>query len=285
MESFCYADRYTETRVLEETEYQRLVEVAENATGEQYLCRQILLKDYTTKAVDRCIEEVTLATQVDSPFFAKVVAATYEPKLKRISVITEPLPLGSLHDYIYGLDEDQFVPEEECWRLMACILQGISQLHYFEPFKDLSRRVSRSIIHRYVLPRRIFLTGEGTCKLLDIGWARDLLPSEGKVEYIQGTLQYYPPEVVNQDVYTCAVDIFELGCTMYELLTKKVLLDDEPDFPMTALEKIQLPLFIPHYSKKLVDTVNSMLTMDDKKRPTVTQLLKITQVANAISGR
>lgn len=282
MQTFSFADKYTELGVIEESEYQRLIEAQDKETGERYLCRQISLEEYTNKVYELCKTDITLSTQVASPFFATVHEATYEAKSKKVYVIMEDFPMGTLNDYLYGLPKDEFLSEHACWSILACLVEAICQLHEPSRMKDIEHRFTRSIVHRYIMPRRIFMVSETRCKLADIGWSRDLLAMEGKMGYIQGTLQYYAPEIIINEGYGREVDIFALGCTMYEIMTKKVLVDDNPEEPMNALSKIRLPLIITEYSKKLINLVSSMLSPDPKKRPTAFEMRTIPEVANIL---
>ncbi len=284
MQTFSFADKYTEVGVIEESEYQRLVEAQDKATGERYLCRQISLEEYTTKVYELCKTDITLSTQVVSPFFATVHEATYEAKSRKVFVLMEDFPMGTLNDYLYSLPDDEFLPEATCWSLLACLVEAICQLHEPSRMKDIEHRFTRAIIHRYIMPRRIFMVSETRCKLADIGWSRDLLSMEGKMGYIQGTLQYYAPELIVNESYGREVDIFALGCTMYEIMMKRVLVEDDPEEPLKALEKIRLPLIITTYSKKLVNLVSSMLNPDPKKRPTAFEMRTIPEIANVLKA-
>jgi serine/threonine protein kinase len=87
------------------------------------------------------------------------------------------------------------------------------------------------VLHRDVKPDNVFLTAEGTTKLLDFGLARidrDLAPFDSQFETTEealslpgsvlGTLPYMSPEQARGDRVDPRSDIFSLGCVLYEMV-------------------------------------------------------------------
>jgi serine/threonine protein kinase len=76
------------------------------------------------------------------------------------------------------------------------------------------------IIHRDLKPANLFLAHDGRVKVGDFGLARDLnntrLTLDGQTV---GTCRYMPPEqITGQADLTGAVDLYALGCMLYEML-------------------------------------------------------------------
>jgi eukaryotic-like serine/threonine-protein kinase len=98
------------------------------------------------------------------------------------------------------------------WReAVACASQICEALEYAHQM---------GIIHRDLKPANLFLAADGRVKIGDFGLARDLnrgrLTLEGQTV---GTCRYMSPEQITGDSeLTGAVDLYALGCLIYEML-------------------------------------------------------------------
>jgi serine/threonine protein kinase len=83
------------------------------------------------------------------------------------------------------------------------------------------------VIHRDLKPANLFLAEDGRVKIGDFGLARDLnsarLTLDGQTV---GTCRYMPPEQITGDEQlTGAVDLYALGCILYEMLVGRTPFD------------------------------------------------------------
>jgi AcrR family transcriptional regulator len=83
----------------------------------------------------------------------------------------------------------------------------------------------QGIVHRDLKPPNILIAGDGTVKVSDFGVAHGLaspLSIAGSVAaagQLRGTPAYIAPELWAGEPVTPSVDLYALGCTLYELLT------------------------------------------------------------------
>lgn len=76
---------------------------------------------------------------------------------------------------------------------------------------------SKHVIHRDIKPENLLLGINGELKIGDFGWSVHA-PSNRR-RTMCGTLDYLPPEMVEQKAHTEKVDHWALGVLTYEFLT------------------------------------------------------------------
>lgn len=111
---------------------------------------------------------------------------------------------------------------------VVCLIQqlitGIQYLH------------SRSIIHRDLKPSNILVTKDGVLKIADFGLARAISPMDFSYSSEVVTLWYRAPELLMGSLnYLYEIDIWSLGCIIYEMVTLKPLLPGENKQSQLAL--------------------------------------------------
>ncbi|KAL8205854.1 hypothetical protein R6Q57_009405 [Mikania cordata] len=156
------------------------------------------------------------------------------------------------------------------------ILSGLNYLH------------ERKVVHRDIKCANILVDASGSVKLADFGLAKarktqcfiillSLATALNDIKSCKGTPYWMAPEVVksrSSNGYGLAADIWSLGCTVLEMLTRKV--------PYSHLEGFQAlfrigrgePPPIPEtLSKEAQDFILKCLQVNPHARPTAAQLL------------
>ncbi|KAL1289669.1 hypothetical protein AAHE18_20G076900 [Arachis hypogaea] len=142
------------------------------------------------------------------------------------------------------------------------ILSGLKYLH------------DRNVVHRDIKCANILVDANGSVKLADFGLAKATKLND--VKSSKGSPYWMAPEVVNlrNRGYGLAADIWSLGCTVLEMLTR------QPPYShlegMQALFRIgrgEAPPVPETLSKDARDFIMKCLQVNPSKRPTATQLL------------
>ncbi|KAK4254357.1 hypothetical protein QN277_009753 [Acacia crassicarpa] len=142
------------------------------------------------------------------------------------------------------------------------ILSGLKYLH------------DRNVVHRDIKCANILVDTNGSVKLADFGLAKATTMND--VKSSKGSPYWMAPEVVNlrNRGYGLAADIWSLGCTVLEMLTRQP--------PYSHLEGMQAlfrigrgePPPVPEsLSKDARDFILKCLHVDPNKRPTAVELL------------
>jgi len=108
---------------------------------------------------------------------------------------------------------------------------------------DYAHRSNPSVVHADVNPSNILVGREGEVKLADFGLA-SLSGQRSQNHQIQGKLCYMPPEVAFGQAAQPASDLFGLGATLYEMLTRVPPLPRVPGFE-DALEQARRCMIPP----------------------------------------
>ncbi|KAJ1297855.1 hypothetical protein BS78_01G409600 [Paspalum vaginatum] len=142
------------------------------------------------------------------------------------------------------------------------ILNGLTYLH------------ERNIVHRDIKCANILVHANGSVKLADFGLAKEITKFNA-VKSCKGTVYWMAPEVVNpKKTYGPAADIWSLGCTVLEMLTRQI---PYPDLEWTqALYRIgkgESPAIPNYLSKDARDFICQCVKPNPEDRPSASKLL------------
>jgi len=112
----------------------------------------------------------------------------------------------------------------------AVLAQACEGLHHAHTLVGADGSPS-PIVHRDVSPQNLFVTVDGTCKVLDFGVAKNLEDRRRtRTGVLKGKVPYMAPEMIRGEVLDPRADVFALGILLWEALAKELLFDRETDF-------------------------------------------------------
>ncbi|XP_060190434.1 mitogen-activated protein kinase kinase kinase 20-like [Lycium barbarum] len=205
----------------------------------------------------------------DSPYVIRCfgVSMTEEDQLFLYNLLLEYASGESLADCLKNNYSGKGLPEFEVRKHAKNVLLGLSQVH------------GRGIIHCDIKPHNILLVGnDEVAKIADFGLALTLEQSWNGNHGLRGTRRYMAPESVLHHEYGQEVDIWAVGCTVYELLTGTPLWkSNEDDAKADVLDRIaseEPNLENEKLSREAIDFLRSCLVKNPCSRWTADMLLK-----------
>jgi eukaryotic-like serine/threonine-protein kinase len=198
--------------------------------AEIFLARQEGVKGFEkTVVIKRIRPHLSKQKNFVSMFLdeARLAAQLNHPNIVQIH------ELGQLDDsyfiameYVFGRDMARIIPKAErmgiafplvyALKIAAEVCEG---LHHAHQRADAWGNPLH-IVHRDVTPENIFVSFDGTVKILDFGIAKARgQTGETSVGEIKGKLSYLSPEQALGKSLDCRSDIFSLGVVLYEWLT------------------------------------------------------------------
>ena len=229
-----------------------------------YAIKQISLKNASKKEIDSIIKEAKILSSINSEYVVKYFGSFSDKEY--FNIVMEYCDGLDLRTFLYTHREKKnFIKEELIYHIMKGICQGISAIH------------KKNLIHRDLKPENIFLTSNFNIKIGDFGIAKQLNSVNEFTKTQSGTLLYMAPEIVKGEKYNNKVDIWALGCILYELCTLNYCFFDIS--PLKIIEKIKKGKFENINSKlyitDLQKLLDNLLNINYKKRPNIDDIIKI----------
>ncbi|KAG0451219.1 hypothetical protein HPP92_026337 [Vanilla planifolia] len=143
------------------------------------------------------------------------------------------------------------------------ILNGLMYLH------------ERNVVHRDIKCANILVHANGSVKLADFGLAKEI-SRFNDLKSCKGSVYWMAPEVIHpKKTYGRAADIWSLGCTVLEMLTRQIPFPNvEWQHAFYRIGRGDQPPVPHHLSKDAQDFIKLCVQVDPDSRPTAAQLLQ-----------
>jgi len=170
-------------------------------SGDRYALKRVVK---TSPADQRFIEQALTEHEVARKFDSVLLRKSH--KVIRNRALIRVSEVLVLMEHVEGrtLEEHQPTDIFDLCAIFQKAALGLDQMH------------AAGYVHADIKPNNIIVTGKREAKLIDFGQS---CPSGTIKERIQGTPDYIAPEQVLRRAITPATDAFNLGATMYWLLT------------------------------------------------------------------
>ncbi|MBY0521777.1 MAG: serine/threonine protein kinase [Gemmataceae bacterium] len=234
-----------------------ILHIRRSADAKQYALKVVPIdgKD-DQKYLEQARHEFRVAQMLDHPHLLKIYALETENdwlfRVRKAHLLLE---------YVNGktLDTFQRLGIPQLVQIFVRVADGMVHLH------------RRGVWHADLKPNNILLSRTGEVKVIDYGLA--WIKGKPK-DRIQGTPEYMAPETATRSLVNERTDIYNLGATMYRLVTLRKppsILTEDGALPLDAamFDKLVKPVreCNPQAPKPLADLIHRCLSFDAHKRP------------------
>lgn len=172
--------------------------------GETYALKRVVKSSPSDQRfLDQAIQEHEIARKFEHPTLRKSLKVIKQRDFLRVSEVLV------LMELVEGKTLEHYQPPggmRDLVEIMRQVGEGLAAMH------------AMSFVHADIKPNNVMVTDKGETKVIDFGQS---CPIGTVKERIQGTPDYIAPEQVLRRTITPKTDIFNLGATMYWLLTGK----------------------------------------------------------------
>ncbi|XP_029387848.1 aurora kinase C isoform X1 [Mus pahari] len=199
--------------------------------------------------------EVEIQAHLQHPNILRLYNYFYDDT--RMYLILEYAPGGELYK---ELQRNQQLDQERTATIIEELSDALSYCH------------ENKVIHRDIKPENILLGLRGEVKISDFGWSVHTLSLRRKT--ICGTLDYLPPEMIEQKPYNETVDLWCIGVLCYELLVGKPPFESSTSSETyRRIRKVdfKFPSSVPAGAQ---DLISKLLRYHPSERLSLAQVLK-----------
>ncbi|MCE9567268.1 MAG: phosphate ABC transporter substrate-binding protein PstS [Planctomycetes bacterium] len=259
------------------TKYKILDHLGTGGMGRVYLCEHLLLhRLVAVKVLGVSPTNSANASQSQGNierFYreAQAVAALDHKNIARVFDVdqTRGAPFMVM-EYLDGVDLSRYVVGH------GALDANRAADYVRQAAEGLQHAHEAGLVHRDIKPSNLILDRAGVVKVLDLGLARFLVDSrrnQGVTErydskVILGTADFMAPEqAVDSSRVDIRADIYSLGCSLYFLLTGKMVFDTDIFAQKMMAHQMQQPVPIRKHSPQVPAELEAVVARMMEKKP------------------
>ncbi|EQC36037.1 AGC protein kinase, variant [Saprolegnia diclina VS20] len=251
-------DDFEPLRFIGKGSFGRVLLVRKKAQGELFAMKILTKQDVVKKSqVEHTRTERSVLGSIDHPFIVRLHYAFQTTH--QLYFILDYCPGG---DLFFHLTRIKCFPESIARFYAAEITLALVHLH------------EKGIVYRDLKPENIMLDVHGHVKLADFGLAKTGITGRlDGTNTLCGTPEYLPPEILNKKGHGTAVDWWNLGMVLYELLTGRppwYTTDRETLYQRLRSSPLEFPAGL---SVEAMDLIAGLLERDPSQRLRATEVL------------
>ena len=242
--------------------YGKVYKAYNKEEGKTVAIKIVTINKKNIKEIKSALNEVRILSSIKSKYIVEYIEAFVNPSHTQFWIVMEFMGGGDLANKIkYAQKKNIKIPESQIWNYLIQILKGI---------KDLN---CNSIIHRDIKPANIFLSEDfKEIKIGDMNVSKVL--KNRLADTAIGTPYYLAPEIWERNSYDEKIDVYSLGCLVYELASLKHPFEARSTSDLHyKVKNKKIPNVPYNYSAELNYIVKKCLVKDPNKRPSAFELI------------
>ena len=225
-----------------------------------YAIKRVKLTDENKDNIKKVEYEAKILKEIKSDNVVKYIDCFYE-KNNSFNIVMEFCEYSDLRSYIKKFknqNKNKKIAESVIRLIITELSNGLKDIH------------SKNVIHRDLKPENIFISSDHLIKIGDFGISK-ILDGTDYAKTFAGTYYYMAPEVIKREKYSKKVDIWSLGCIIYELCTLNRCFDSCDIFELANKinSGIHGKIDLNYYNDYLQDIIDLCLKKNDKERPNI----------------
>ena len=217
-----------------------------------YAIKRVSIKGLKQKDLDFIKNEANILSSIENENIVKYYESFYENDF--FNIVMEYCEFGDLRKIINEFKaKGQFFSKSGIYYFLKNIFLGLKEIH------------EKHLIHRDLKPENLFLKNDLRLMIGDFGVAKQLQDGTVHANSLIGTLNYMAPEILRREKYSNKVDIYALGCIIYELCTLNFY----------SGNKTGGKINVNFYGEDLQNLIDKLVENEPNKRPSIDEIEKI----------
>ena len=254
-----------------EKEYKIIKKLRERGFGKVYLVekdnQQYVLKQCKMKLENEELEQykklIIIISKINNEYLIKYHDISIENDT--FNILMEYSGDIDLKKYINNYkNKGELINENIIKDIILQICKGLKVIH------------KNKIIHRDLTPDNIFIDINNKIKIGDFGVSKILTTTKNYANSQVGKYKYYAPEISKGLKHNNKVDIYSLGCIIYELFTLNEYFIDK------KIDEKDCKINTEIYNEKYQELIDLLLKKDYHERPNIEEIIYFIENINYI---
>ena len=239
--------------------------IKNNEDGKIYYNKKIKLKDESKEELEKIENEVKNLSTINSEYVINYVKCFV--KNNNFNLVMEYCEDINLRQLINKYkNEKEFIKQKNVYYLIKYICLGIKAIH------------DKRIIHGNITPENIYITKDKKIKIGNFSIFKQL---NNYNDYLESNNinynNYIAPEIIKEESITNKVDIWSLGCIIYELCSLELCFYSENIVCLNnkIINEKHPKINMKIYESEIQNIIDPCLNKEPKERPTIDQIYEI----------